>query len=620
MAVLFFLFLYLSLSSVNFLQVFSAGIMTKVAENPLSARASVIRYWKAHVSGNLPPPPFLLSKASPLNAMELAKFTRIAAQNNLSSNLGSFCSSANLLCSLDNSKAGQDPNFALYSGKSFSGYGSSRIGGVGLFKNYSDGLNTAANSFNEYSGDSVAHTEEFKGYAKDVNVATDNFTNYGSGATGGSGDFTSYDGRVNVPNLGFILYDSDANSHKLSFSSYTEEANAGAEAFTSYGKNGNAVPSQFNSYSNDANNIRSDFTSYGVSGNVANDSFKGYGDSGNTPHNNFKTYGVGANSGIDKFTSYLDGANSGDDTFQSYTSHAHSGEVNFANYGKTFNPVNDTFKEYGRGSFGDPTIGFKTYGSNPNFIDYHKKGVTFSEYTAGGISPASSPASSPTLRWVEPGKFFRESMLKEGSVMVMPDLRDKMPRRSFLPRPISIKLPFSSSSLPELMQIFHAEQNSSMGRVLAAAVAECERAPSRGETKQCVGTIEDMIDFSSSILGRNIEPKTTETVRGSKQKIVIGKVRGINGGQVTKSVSCHQSLYPYLLYYCHSVPQVRVYEAEILEVKSRAKINRGVAICHIDTSAWGPGHGAFVALGSGPGQIEVCHWIFENDMTWTIAN
>jgi hypothetical protein len=27
-----------------------------------------------------------------------------------------------------------------------------------------------------------------------------------------------------------------------------------------------------------------------------------------------------------------------------------------------------------------------------------------------------------------------------------------------------------------------------------------------------------------------------------------------------------------------------------------------------------------VALGFGPGRIEVCHWIFENDMTWSIAD
>uniref|UniRef100_A0A7N0TZY6 BURP domain-containing protein n=1 Tax=Kalanchoe fedtschenkoi TaxID=63787 RepID=A0A7N0TZY6_KALFE len=103
-------------------------------------------------------------------------------------------------------------------------------------------------------------------------------------------------------------------------------------------------------------------------------------------------------------------------------------------------------------------------------------------------------------------------------------------------------------------------------------------------------------------------------------KILVGKVVGINGGKVTKSVSCHRSLYPYLVYYCHSVPEVRVYEAELLEVETREKMNRVVAICHVDTSAWSRTHGAFVALGFGPGEIEVCHWIFENDMTWSSAD
>ncbi|KAI4354422.1 hypothetical protein L6164_003284 [Bauhinia variegata] len=86
------------------------------------------------------------------------------------------------------------------------------------------------------------------------------------------------------------------------------------------------------------------------------------------------------------------------------------------------------------------------------------------------------------------------------------------------------------------------------------------------------------------------------------------------------SVSCHQSLSPYILYYCHSVPKVRVYEANLLGRKTKAKINHGVAICHLDTTAWGPTQGAFMALGSDPGRIEVCHWIFENDMTWTTAD
>ena len=101
--------------------------------------------------------------------------------------------------------------------------------------------------------------------------------------------------------------------------------------------------------------------------------------------------------------------------------------------------------------------------------------------------------------------------------------------------------------------------------------------------------------------------RTTENVNGSSKSVIIKTVKGINGGQVIESVSCHQSLYPYLLYYCHSVPKVRVYEADIVDVDTKAKINHGVAVCHIDTSAWGPEHGAFLALGSSPGKIEVCH-------------
>jgi hypothetical protein len=141
-----------------------------------------------------------------------------------------------------------------------------------------------------------------------------------------------------------------------------------------------------------------------------------------------------------------------------------------------------------------------------------------------------------------------------------------------------------------------------------------------GETKRCVGSLEDMIDFATSVLGHNVTVRSTESVNGSGKNVMVGQVRGINGGKVTESVSCHQSLFPYLLYYCHSVPKVRVYEADLLDPESKVKINHGVAICHLDTTAWSPSHGAFMALGSGPGRIEVCHWIFENDMTWTTAD
>ena len=139
--------------------------------------------------------------------------------------------------------------------------------------------------------------------------------------------------------------------------------------------------------------------------------------------------------------------------------------------------------------------------------------------------------------------------------------------------------------------------------MMTDTLEECDRAPSEGETKRCVSSAEDMTDFATSVLGHNVVLRSTENVSGSKKEIMIGEVKDIDGGQVTQSVSCHQSLFPYLVYYCHSVPKVRVFEADILDPSSKAKINHGVAICHLDTSAWSPTHGAFLALGSGSGPV-----------------
>jgi hypothetical protein len=369
--------------------------------------------------------------------------------------------------------------------------------------------------------------------------------------------------------------------------------------------------------------VGSDFTNYGETANGANDTFKSYGVDGNVPQNNFVNYGDGGNAGVDSFATYREKSNVGDDSFQTYAKNSNAEKANFANYGKSFNEGTDKFSGYGNGAMGQQ-IGFKIYGVNTTFKDYaNKKGVTFAGYTSASTADASMKVNSDSVvknnKWIEPGKFFRESMLKKGSVMPMPDIRDKMPKRSFLPRSIISKLPFSTSKIYQLKEIFHASDNSSMERIILDALAECERSPSPGETKRCAGSAEDMIDFATSVLGRNVAVRTTDNVNGSKKNIMIGSIKGINGGRVTRSVSCHQTLYPYLLYYCHSVPKVRVYEADLLDPNSKATINHGVAICHLDTSSWSPTHGAFLALGSGPGRIEVCHWIFENDMTWTIA-
>ncbi|XP_077244068.1 polygalacturonase 1 beta-like protein 2 [Tasmannia lanceolata] len=609
-----FLLLFLS-SSFSVSIAFNGGM---VISNPFTPKASLIRYWNRQILNNSPKPSFLLSKASPLTAVKSAIFQKLAEDNTLSSHLQAFCSSANLFCFIDSSpsleKHGEGSNFALYSNKNFTDYGPARLGGVDSFKNYSDEVNIPVDSFKRYSRNSVGHSDEFSNYAPDGNVVDGSFSGYASGTTGGSGEFTNYDRFVNIPDLKFSTYDSDSNGRAQSFSSYSDETNAGDQSFVSYGKRGNGVPIGFASYGKDSNVIGSSFGAYGESANTANDSFVSYGFNGNVPENRFRSYGDGGNAGTDSFSSYRDKANVGDDSFMSYAKNSNSGKANFGNYGNTENIGSDTFSTYGQGS-GSHVIGFKIYGENTTFKDYARKGIAFAKYRN------SSSSGILVNKWVEPGKFFRESMLKEGNRMPMPDIKDRMPMRSFLPRSIVEKLPFFSTvRISDLMSIFHASENSTMAKVMKKTVKECARAASEGETKRCVASVEDMIDFVVSVLGRKVVVKSTENVEGSKRTVEIGRVVGINGGRVTESVSCHQSLFPYMVYYCHSVPKVRVYEAEILDGEKKERINGGVAICHLDTSAWSEGHGAFVALGGKPGKIEVCHWIFENDMTWVLAD
>lgn len=90
-----------------------------------------------------------------------------------------------------------------------------------------------------------------------------------------------------------------------------------------------------------------------------------------------------------------------------------------------------------------------------------------------------------------------------------------------------------------MKEIFHVADNLSLESIMLDALKECERAPNTDKTKRCVRSVEDMIDFTTSILNRNVALWTMENINGSKKKIMIGLVKGINRGKVMESVSCH---------------------------------------------------------------------------------
>ncbi|XP_047073324.1 BURP domain-containing protein 12-like [Lolium rigidum] len=595
------------------------------AVNPFTAKAAFIRYWNRKVPNNRPHPPFFLSKLSPLSAADAASFPSSLAD--IRARLPTLCSKASLLCPSSHvaSLAARKGPFNSYNNANFTNYGSGAATGTDGFTNYSPDVNIAVDSFRRYGRDSSGRADTFTTYEANGNVVTANFTSYAGGATGGSGSFTAYAEETNAPDSKFTNYDAGANGRARGFTTYSHEANTGANSFAGYGKSGNRLRETFTSYGNETNVLSSGFANYGESANGATDTFTGYGAEGNVPENTFRSYGAGGNAGVDTFKGYREDANVGADSFTSYAKAANGGAAEFRSYGGSGNQGSVDFKGYGEGTNPNHHIDFTAYaGDNTTFKGYAKTGVDFKEYhnTSGGAATAmlaeAATSSHQHMKWSpEPGKFFRERELVAGNRMPMPDIRDKMPPRAFLPRDLAMKIPFQPNAVSDA---FMVPLDTAMGKAVASTVAECERPPSQGETKRCATSAEDIVDFAVEMLGNDIVVHSTASTAGSGGDIRLGNVTGVHGGKVTRSVSCHQSLFPYLVYYCHSVPKARVYQADIMAADSDQKINHGVAICHVDTSDWSPTHGAFIALGGKPGETEVCHWIFEGDMTWTVAD
>ncbi|RLN36004.1 BURP domain-containing protein 14-like [Panicum miliaceum] len=620
--------------------------------NPFTAKAAFIRYWNRKVRSNRPHPAFFFAKLSPLSAPDAAAFSTLASAGKLASRIRDFCAAASLLCpstpaaswsassssssvegaaggvasSGAGASAGSPAPFKNYENGNFSSYGNSGGGGADQFAVYSSGKSGPVDSFKRYGKGSLGRNDSFTIYEVGGNVGTSSFSSYTTGATGGAGEFAGYASQTNTVAVTFAAYDSSGNRREHEFATYAQDANAGVESFTSYGKTANGADESFKTYANNSNTIASGFINYGEKANGFNDTFASYGHNGNAPENTFRSYASGSNAAVDDFKGYRDQANMGDDSFTSYASNANGAEADFDSYGKSTNPGSVAFKGYGQGSNPNHRIGFAHYsGNNTTFKAYSNEGVDFNEYQNMSKMEVSKTAAAAMVpghvqpKWSpEPGKFFRERDLMMGNRMPMPDIADKMPHRAFLPRDIATKIPFEEGAVSAL---FGAAPGTAMRQVVASTVAECARAPSRGETKRCATSAEDVVDFAVEMLGSSsVAVRSMEAAAGGGRDVRLGRIAGVAGGAVTRSVSCHQSLFPYLVYYCHSVPRVRLYEADILDVDSNRKINHGVAICHLDTSDWSPNHGAFVALGGKPGEIEVCHWIFQGDMTWTLVD
>ncbi|XP_042489780.1 polygalacturonase-1 non-catalytic subunit beta-like isoform X2 [Macadamia integrifolia] len=210
--------------------------------------------------------------------------------------------------------------------------------------------------------------------------------------------------------------------------------------------------------------------------------------------------------------------------------------------------------------------------------------------------------------------FFRESVVKEGNFMLIPDLRDPVSYNSFLPRSLASKIPFSFSRIVELKKLFGVVDDSNMDEYIQDTLKICEKSCIQGEQCTCATSAEDLIDFVVEKLGHHVGIWSTENVEGSYENVTIGAMNLIYGNLSEPPVLCHSQPFPFQVYFCHILQKVEVYAVDI---HARKKVNHAIMACHYDTSTWNPNHLAFKLLGFGPGLIEVCHWINKNGVVWT---
>jgi hypothetical protein len=140
--------------------------------------------------------------------------------------------------------------------------------------------------------------------------------------------------------------------------------------------------------------------------------------------------------------------------------------------------------------------------------------------------------------------------------------------------------------------------------------------PRRHKTIICASSIE-VVDFSTSILESNIMVRITKNGNSAKENILLGRVKEINEGNVTRSLTCYSYLFSYMLYYYHFIPAVRIYDVKILNSKNKTQINQAIIICHVCLLGLRPML-LFKMLESGPDKIEVCQWAMNNNLIWMV--
>ncbi|XP_073055380.1 BURP domain protein RD22-like [Primulina eburnea] len=272
----------------------------------------------------------------------------------------------------------------------------------------------------------------------------------------------------------------------------------------------------------------------------------------------------------------------------------------------TAKPGHSTYVGVGKGGV---TVGTRTKTGKPIYV---------------GVSPGVNPfvylyAATETQLHDDPNValFFLQKDLTPGKKM---NLNFYKPENgaTVLPRKVADSIPFSSDKLPEIFRKLSVNPNSKEAEIMKKTIQECEDETTIiGEEKFCATSLESMIDFTTSKIGKRVEAISTNAENGDKLKeySIVG-VKKMSRGKAV--VACHKQAYAYAVFYCHKTETTVAYEVSMVAADGLKK--EAVAVCHLDTTAWNPKHLAFQVLKVNPGSVPVCHFLPSDHVVWVAKN
>jgi hypothetical protein len=184
----------------------------------------------------------------------------------------------------------------------------------------------------------------------------------------------------------------------------------------------------------------------------------------------------------------------------------------------------------------------------------------------------------------------------------------------FLPREVADSIPFSVEEFPYLLQLFSISQNSPQAKAIKTTLEDCESKPPIKQVKFCATSLESMVDSVRAFFGSESPFKALATTSLTKSNYTFLDVKEVSTSK-TMVLVCHNTPYPYAVFYCHDLGDTKVFEIS-LGGHQNGETAAAFFVCHMDTSGFAPDNMVFRLLGIKQGTSPVCHYVFPQDLLW----